>query len=316
MKRTIVAFFLLLTSILSGLACLAQHKKDTVFLTKKNLLGVWQRGTKLVGDGLNQNFRFYPDGTFALNFDNGDEDLRIIWALKGRYRLVENKLYLTIVYRTVVEGGHIEISGSSEDLDNFDIADGVVKDIREPHIKELPDPLYISLKEGGHIGIGNEDYYKISRKEMQFIEPGPHDSTALPVLSYDSIETVVNRIRQSVIQIDADSATWKVVRDTRQNFRGDPTEVRKYYKGVTLCKMVTLSSGLSLPMLTDYYFRRGTPIFVREVERVPSSGYVHENTYYFQGRHLIKAEIDKGAVEKWLFPDVERAIQRELRLMQ
>jgi hypothetical protein len=82
------------------------------------------------------------------------------------------------------------------------------------------------------------------------------------------------------------------------------------------CKMVTLSSGKPLPMVTDYYFKGGIPIFVREVERVPRSGYTHENTYYFQGPHLIKVIFDNNVVEKRLFPRMEGFIQRELRLMQ
>jgi hypothetical protein len=277
---------------------------------------VWQRDTKLVGNGLRQNFRFYPDETFILNFDNAGEDMRLIWALKGRYRLVGHRLYLTVVYRTVVEGGHIEMSESSEDYNNFNMAGGVVKDIRELDIKELPDPLFISLKEAGHVDIGNEEYYKIGKKDMQSIEPGSPDSTALPALNYDSVETLVNHIHWEMRQIDADSATWRVVRDSKHNFRGDPTEIKKYYKGDTLCKMVSVSSGRSLPRITDYYFKGGIPLFVREVNKAPRSGYTDEDRYYFLGPRLIKVVYDNNLVEKRLFPEMERFIQRELKLMQ
>lgn len=312
--------FLLILSFLltAGLAQVGHAqptKKDTV-LTKAGLIGVWQRDGKRVGNGLNQNFRFYPDGSFVLNFANGNEDLRVIWALKGRYRLVGDQLYLTIIYRTVEEGGHIEMSGSNEDFYNFEMAGGMIKDIREPDTKELPDPLYISVKERGHIDIGNEDYYKISRKDIQSIESGPPDSTALPALSYDSIETLVKGIRQKLSQIVADSPSWRVVRDTKQNFRGDPTDVRKYYKGTTLCKIETLSQGTSLPKLTDYYFKDGIPIFVREMEKLPHIGYTRENTYYFQGSHLIKVVLVNNVIERRHFPQLEEFIQRELKLMQ
>lgn len=310
----IVSFFL---TIASAQVSHAQNpKKDTNLLTKDGLIGVWQRDNKNVGNGLRQNFRFYPDGTFVLNFANGDEDLRVIWALKGGYRLVGDQLFLTIVYRTVEEGGHIEMSGSNEDFNIFGIAGGVVRDIREPDPKELPDPLYISVKEKGHIDIGNEDYYKISRKDLLSIESGPPDSTALPALSYDSIETLVNRIRQKVSQIDADSPAWRVVRDKKQNFRGDPTDVRKYYNGATLCKMTTLSSGGSLPMATDYYFSGGVPIFVRQVEKEPASGHTRENTYYFQGPHLIKAVVDNNVAARRQLLRMEGFIQKEIKLMQ
>ncbi len=255
--RIILTFSLLLPGILPSATCRAQNKSDTASPTRSGLVGVWQRGSKRVGNGLNQNFRFYPDGSFVLRFDDGGEDLRVIWDLKGRYRLVKDQLYLTIVYRTVTEGGHIEISGSGEDFNNFDLVGGMMKDIREPVIKELPDPLYISVKVPGHIEIGNEDYYKISKKDMQAIEPGFPDSTALSAFDYDSIQTLVARIDREVNGIDADSATRRVVRDTKQNFRGDPTEVTKYFKGDSLCKMVTVFAGRSLPRTTIYYFRKG-----------------------------------------------------------
>jgi hypothetical protein len=114
MIKTFVTLCLLLASILPSIFCRAQNKNDTATLTKAGLVGVWQRGTRRVGNGLNQNFRFYPDGSFVMHFDDDGEDLRVIWALKGRYRLLKDQLYLTIFYRTVTEGGHIEISGSSQ----------------------------------------------------------------------------------------------------------------------------------------------------------------------------------------------------------
>jgi hypothetical protein len=314
MMRTIIVFCLLLTSIFSGLTCLAQQKKDTTLLTRDSLVGVWQRDTKRVGNGLRQNFRFYADSTFVLHFYNGDEDLRVIWSLKGRYRLVKDKLYLTIVYRTVIDGGRIESSGSNEDYYNFMMAGGIVKDIREKEIKEMPYPLHIKQNDKGYIEIGNEDYYKISNEDMQSIEPGPPDPTALPALSYDSIETLVDRIDKEVRQIDADSAGWRVVQDVKKNFRSDHTEVRKYYRGNTLCKMVTASSGMSLPTVTTYYFKRGTPLFIREI--TTSSTHTSEDRCYFQGSHLIKEVYDGHNVESRNFPRREEFFQSEITQMQ
>ena len=312
--RTTITFCLLLTSVLSCFTCVAQQKKDTTLLTRDSLVGVWQRDTKRVGNGLWQNFRFYADNTFVLHFNNGTEDLRVIWGLKGRYRLIKDELYLTIVYRTVVDGGHIESSGSNEDYYNFMIAGGLVKDIREKEIKEMPDPLYVKQVEKGHIEIGNEDYYKISNEDMQSIEPGPPDSTALPALSYDSIETLVDRINKEVRQIDADSAAWRAVQDTKKNFRSDPAEVRKYYKSDKLCKMVTASSGMSLPTVTTYYFKNGMPLFIRGITK--SSTHTFESRYYFQGPHLIKEVYDGHDVESRDFPGTEAFIQSELKRIQ
>jgi hypothetical protein len=190
---------LLVTGILIAFTCHAQREHDS--LAKHDLVGVWQENTNRVENGLNQNFRFYRDGTFALNFDNGGDDMRVILALKGRYRLVGNQLFMEIVYRTVTDSGHVEISGSSEDFYNFALA-GKIKDIREPIIKELLDPLTITIHGPGHIDIGNEAYFKISKAEMPSIEPGPPDSTALPVLNYERMEALTKRIHEQVRKID------------------------------------------------------------------------------------------------------------------
>ncbi|HTI92790.1 MAG TPA: hypothetical protein VL727_19470 [Puia sp.] len=75
----------------------AQAKKDSCCLAQKDLEGVWQRDQQGIGNGLEQNFRFYPDQSFFLDMASNDgEDARGIVSLQGKYRLVRNRLYLTV----------------------------------------------------------------------------------------------------------------------------------------------------------------------------------------------------------------------------
>ena len=44
------------------------------------------------------------DGTFVLNLYSEGDDARYLTALKGRYRLVNDELYFTIISRILVDG--------------------------------------------------------------------------------------------------------------------------------------------------------------------------------------------------------------------
>ena len=138
-------------------------------MTQKQLVGVWQRDTKRVGNGLEQNFRFFDNGSFVVNLGNQGDDARGIIALKGRYRLDHNNLYITIISRTIVEGGKISIDDPGVSYSNFSISGGQIKDVPEGNPGELPDPLVITVVALGHIELGAETYYKISKAKLKEI---------------------------------------------------------------------------------------------------------------------------------------------------
>jgi hypothetical protein len=120
---------LFLLSIVAALPAAGQVKKDTtVYLSRKDLIGVWQRNFKEAGNGLLQNFKFFSDSTFEVEFTNEDEDLRDVWGLKGTYRLEKESLYLTIRSREVYEGGQISIAESTESGKIFHFTDGTLKE--------------------------------------------------------------------------------------------------------------------------------------------------------------------------------------------
>lgn len=152
----------------------AQGNKDSCCMTTKDLVGIWQRDTKKVGNGLQQNFRFFDDGTFVVNFSNESEDARGIIAISGKYRLVRNKLFLTIISKTVVEGGKIVPTGSNETFFIFGIEGGEAKELKEANPEELADPIYVRIDGKDHIEISNETYYKISKEDLKAIGVDPN----------------------------------------------------------------------------------------------------------------------------------------------
>lgn len=160
---------LLLSSFILVTQLLGQKKKDSCCIEKKDLVGVWQRDSKRAGNGLEQNFRFFNDGTFEVHFANETEDARGIYALRGKYRLVKNNLYLTIISRTVVEGGRIVTVDPGEHVNIFTIEGGNVKEIKEIDPKELSDPLEITIVGEGHIELGSETYYKIGKEDYKMV---------------------------------------------------------------------------------------------------------------------------------------------------
>ncbi len=163
--KYILSFFVALAPVLW---VSAQTKKDSCCLAQKDLEGVWQRDQQGVGNGLEQNVRFYPDQSFFLDMSSNDgEDARGIVSLQGKYRLVKNKLYLTVLARGVVQGGKVVMLNQQESTSIFGIEAGTVKLINEVNPKEMPVPLRISFLQEGGIMLGSETYYKLSKEDMK-----------------------------------------------------------------------------------------------------------------------------------------------------
>ncbi len=141
----------------------AWQKKDTSYLTKEELLGTWQRGTKITGNGLNQHFIFKSDGSFVLNLYNDGDDARSLIGLKGKYRLLKDKLYLTITSRKIVEGelgiGDMALTSSLLEFG----PEAKAKEVKEINPKEMLDPCYITTISRTNIKLNNQNYYKIKK---------------------------------------------------------------------------------------------------------------------------------------------------------
>jgi len=158
-----------LIGVLSTLLVLSangQVQKDTLSIGWKDLVGVWQRNYKEAGNGLLQNFRFFSDSTFEVHFTDPGEDVRTIRQLKGSYRLDKKLLYLTIKSRVVYEGGEIYIIESIEDANIFELANGTLKEIKEPNPKESKVPILITVISKAKVTFDNETYYKMRKEDL------------------------------------------------------------------------------------------------------------------------------------------------------
>ena len=150
-------FFLLLIST----NIFAQSKQDSCCLAKQELVGVWQRNSPRYGDELEQNFQFYADGKFEVDFGDDGDDARDIQCLRGRYRMVKNELFLTITSRVVSVGGRITTAEPIADANIFKIDSSEYKEIVERNPREMDIPCLIVIIKKGHIKINNEIYYKM-----------------------------------------------------------------------------------------------------------------------------------------------------------
>ncbi len=158
MKQIRLVIFL--AFVLAFTEASGQQKKDSCCLSKKDIIGVWQRNDSIIGSGLGQNFQFFNNNTFVFNIGTDADDARNLIQLKGKYRLNKNMLYLTITSKTILEG-KIGIADAGISLNIFSIKDEKAKEIKEPNPKEISDPCYITFFTTKHIKLSNEVYYKV-----------------------------------------------------------------------------------------------------------------------------------------------------------
>lgn len=139
----------------------SQEKKTVAYITKEVLVGTWQLGSGTVGIGLNQHFIFRNDGTFILNLYSEGDDARYLTKLKGRYRLVKDELYFTIISRVLADGKlTLGDPGITSSLFQFS-SEAKSKELIEPNPKEIPDPCYITVVSRSNIKLNNQVYYKV-----------------------------------------------------------------------------------------------------------------------------------------------------------
>lgn len=132
----------------------------------KDLAGIWQRGSEVVGNGLGQNFQFSPDGQFVLNAEDERDDLRVIMQVKGKYRLFKDQIYFTILSKKVLDGGEIWV-GDTLDGNVFSIQGAQIIDVKIANPKEIQDGCTIRVLNYNHIRVINVDYYRVDQKKYK-----------------------------------------------------------------------------------------------------------------------------------------------------
>lgn len=167
-----LSVFLLLLLKLLDMSVSAQSKKtiDTSVINKNEIIGVWQINNPIIGNGLSECFRFYPNGKFIYEYDPSD-DTRNIIKLKGHYRLDYNQLFFTIISRIERAGGKIATGAGGTDEYLFTFDNDKIKETIERTPKEL-DPVIISkinrTLNRFDFYINNRKYYKVSTNPEKF----------------------------------------------------------------------------------------------------------------------------------------------------
>ncbi|RFS20661.1 hypothetical protein DVR12_19060 [Chitinophaga silvatica] len=160
MIKKLIGFLLSIVLVLPALG--QQKQTNPVYLTNKQLAGVWQIGSKEVGSGVGQNFRFSEDGRFTFNTSDPNQDLIVIRKLQGKYRIDKDELYFTITSKTIIENGEIVTADNFES--NVFSIEGKDKVIAIPNPKEL-NGCVLTVISPTHIRIINVDYYKLDLKK-------------------------------------------------------------------------------------------------------------------------------------------------------
>ncbi|MBN8855183.1 MAG: hypothetical protein BGO55_24745 [Sphingobacteriales bacterium 50-39] len=129
----------------------------------------------------------------------------------------------------------------------------------------------------------------------------------------DSTEVFISNIRAEYQKIN--SSKLRVVDAEPQDESSEGGEVKKYYDGKRLRKIVADYAGAIGKTMWEYYFSGEELCFVYEVAYTydrPMSGHVikkEENRYYFRHRQMIRWIDNKGKIkDKSLCADKAREI--------
>lgn len=82
---------------------------------QKDIIGIWQFGTKEVSAGFFDSYQFFANGTFKFNTNQYDGTRRIL-SIGGTYEVKNNRLRLKTSYSIEIQGGFLvrsETAGGS-----------------------------------------------------------------------------------------------------------------------------------------------------------------------------------------------------------
>ena len=76
-----------------------------------SIVGLWQRGSAGIADGLLDSYRFYPDGRFTFAFSTLSNSGKRIIGVEGRYRISQDTIRFTPIATIEFVGGRIRKGG-------------------------------------------------------------------------------------------------------------------------------------------------------------------------------------------------------------
>ena len=160
MKVKIIFFIFLLSVTIS-----AQTKSSDAKLSRE-LIGLWH-ASPYVAAGMNDLYRFYPNGRFVFEYNQMVWSKRMI-SYSGKWRVHKEKLILTITKETVVVGGRRIKSEMS--ADGYEIQDG-------KEVTRILKPVKVEIKILGKlrqgeltkfISIGTRKYWRLSKNPKNY----------------------------------------------------------------------------------------------------------------------------------------------------
>jgi hypothetical protein len=156
-------------------------KKNMIFLltllligvnvSAQNVIGIWQKGSDIVGSGLGEAYHFFENDKFEFSVSQFSY-LNNIISFRGTYKIQNNQICFIIESRKERVGTHIE-QGSPAWQDNWIIEGGEIMLVKQDTTQFYYfDFSFQNDNEQATLKIGNSVYYKISKEnEMQLMLP-------------------------------------------------------------------------------------------------------------------------------------------------
>jgi hypothetical protein len=130
--------FIITAVVISLIAGWAAPTAKAQKATQRTLVGFWHH-SKTVGNGLDRAYRFHADGRFVFQF-SGFDDIGRIRSLQGRYRFVDDTLYLRVDSRIERTGGNV-VRGAEGYQDEWVLEESAPETVPQPDAGEEALPI-------------------------------------------------------------------------------------------------------------------------------------------------------------------------------
>ncbi|MDZ4204208.1 MAG: hypothetical protein U1C46_05260 [Bacteroidales bacterium] len=156
--------------IMFSFSCCAQNCQQKNYITPNELIGIWQADNNEESSAWFDVYRFFDNGKFIFN-PNQYDGLKRVLSITGKYRIVDNYLYLKINSTTEIVGGYIVRSTITVFSDSWEIEGGEIKEFEHPNIdEEVVKVQQYQIDASNEISIilDNRKYYKMQSDPTKY----------------------------------------------------------------------------------------------------------------------------------------------------
>lgn len=133
---------------------------------KKNLIGLWQFGSKEVNAGFFDTYQFFANGSFKFNTNQNDATRRII-SIGGTYEIKNNLLLLKTIYNKEIHGG-ILVRSETEGGSGWELSGGKIITTKYKSPKESTITIERCETEEECILLDSRKYYQVEKDPNNF----------------------------------------------------------------------------------------------------------------------------------------------------